>query len=107
MKIANSVLNKGKSNTPPLFNELYFSELLSSASNKTKLLKCFLRTLLAFPCRTNMKLHNFRVAPRLIKNVISNLDLSKTSDSECIPMMVLKKYRPTLSYVLAELFVDM
>ena len=48
--------------------------------------------LLAFPSRTNMKLHNIRVAPKLVKNVISNLDLSKTSDSECIPMVVLKKY---------------
>ena len=106
MKIANSVVNKGKSNTPPLFNELYFSELLSSASNKTKLLKCSLRTLLAFPCRTNTKLHNIRVAPKLVKNVISNLDLSKTSDSKCIPMVLLKKCRPKLSYILAELFVD-
>ena len=41
--IANSVLNKGKSAVPPLFN---IPEVLSSASDKAKLPKTFLRTLL-------------------------------------------------------------
>ena len=41
-RIANSVLNKGKSAIPPLFNS---QEVLSSASDKTKLLKTFLKTL--------------------------------------------------------------
>ena len=39
LQIANSVLNKGKSAKPPLFNE---PEVLSSASDKAKLLKIFL-----------------------------------------------------------------
>ena len=42
-QIANSVLSKGKSAIPPLFNKL---EVLSSASDKTKLLKTFLRILI-------------------------------------------------------------
>ena len=42
-KIANSVLNKGKSAIPPLFNG---PEAWSSASDKAKLLKTFLRTLI-------------------------------------------------------------
>ena len=43
-QIANSVLNKGKSAIPPLFNG---SAVLSSASNKAKLFaKNFLRTLI-------------------------------------------------------------
>ena len=43
-RIANSVLNKGKSAIPPLFNG---PEMLSSASDKAKdLLKTFLRTLI-------------------------------------------------------------
>ena len=42
-QIANSVLNKGKSAIPPLFNGL---EVLSSAFDKAKLLKTFLRTLI-------------------------------------------------------------
>ena len=42
-KIANSVLNKGKSAIPSLLNS---PEVLSSASDKAKLLKTFLRTLI-------------------------------------------------------------
>ena len=42
-QIVNSVLNKGKSAVPPLFNS---SEVLSAASDKAKLLKTFLRTLI-------------------------------------------------------------
>ena len=43
MSVANSVLNKGKSTIPPLFNS---PEVLSSASDKANLLKTFLRTLI-------------------------------------------------------------
>ena len=41
-QIANSVLNKDKSDIPPLFNDL---EVLSSVIDKAKLLKTFARTL--------------------------------------------------------------
>ena len=63
-RIANSVLNKGKSAIPPLFNG---PEVLSSASDKAKLfaenfsLNSNLDdsgiSLHAFPSRTNLKLH--------------------------------------------------
>ena len=33
-----------------------------------------------------------------------NLDLSKASGSDCIPVVVLKNCEPELSYILAELF---
>ena len=33
-----------------------------------------------------------------------NLDLSKASGSDCIPVVVLKNCEPDLSYILAELF---
>ena len=33
-----------------------------------------------------------------------NLDLSKASDPDCIPVVVLKNCEPELSYILAELF---
>ena len=75
------------------------------------LLKTFLRTLddsgislPVFPCRTHLKLHNISVTPKMVKKVIKNLDLSKTSGPECIPVVVLNKCEPELSYVLAELF---
>ena len=40
----------------------------------------------------------------MVKNVIMNLDLSKASGPDCIPMVVLKNCEPELSYILAELF---
>ena len=57
-----------------------------------------------FPFRTNLKLHNISVTPKMVKKVIMNLDLSKASGPDCIPVVVLKNCEPELSYILAELF---
>ena len=110
-RIANSVLNKGKSAIPPLVNGL---EVLSSASDKAKLfaenfsLNSNLDdsgvSLPVFPSRTNLKLHNISVTPKMVRKVIMNLDLSKASGPDCIPVVVLKNCEPELSYILAELF---
>ena len=72
-QIANSVLNKDKFAISLLFNRL---DVLSSASGKTKLIaKIFSRnsniddsgvSLPVFPCRTNLKLHNISVTPKLV-----------------------------------------
>ena len=96
---------------PPLFSDL---EVLSSASDKTKLFaKNFSKnsnlddsviSLPVFPSRTNLKLHNVSVTPKIVKKVIINLDLSKASGPDCIPVVVLKNCEPELSYILAELF---
>ena len=40
----------------------------------------------------------------MIKNVITNLHLSKTSGPDCIPVVVLKTCEPEFFYILAELF---
>ena len=40
----------------------------------------------------------------MVTNVIMNLDLSKASCPDCIPVVVLKNCEPELSYILAELF---
>ena len=40
----------------------------------------------------------------MVKKVIRNLDLSKASDPECIPVVVLKNCESELPYILAELF---
>ena len=40
----------------------------------------------------------------MVKKVITNLDSSKASGPDCIPVMVLKNCEPDLSYILAELF---
>ena len=110
-QIANSVLNKGKSAIPPLFTGL---EVLSSASDKAKLFaKNFSNnsnlddsgiSLPVFPSRTNLKLHNISITPKMIKKVITNLDSSKASGPDCIPVVVLKNCEPELSYILAKLF---
>ena len=73
-RIANSVLNKGKSAIPPLFNG---PEVLSSASDKAKLFaENFCKnsnlvdlgvSLPVFPSRTNLKLHNVYVTPQMVK----------------------------------------
>ena len=61
-------------------------------------------SLSVFPSRTNLKLHNISVTPKMVKKVIMNLDLSKASGPDCIPVVVLKNCEPELSYILAELF---
>ena len=40
----------------------------------------------------------------MVKMVIMNLDSSKTSGPDCIPVVVLKNCEPEFSYILAELF---
>ena len=40
----------------------------------------------------------------MVKKVILNLDSSKTSGPDCIPVVVPKNCEPELSYTLAELF---
>ena len=88
--------------------------MLSSASDKAKLFaENFSKNskhddlgifLLAFSSRTNLKLYNISVTPKLVKKVTTNLDLSKASGPDCFPVVVLKNCKPELSYILAELF---
>ena len=88
--------------------------MLSSVSDKAKLFaKNFSKNsnlddsgiyLSVFPSRTNLKLHNISVTPKMVKKVIMNLDLSKASGPDCIPVVVLKNCEPELFYILAELF---
>ena len=61
-------------------------------------------TLPIFPSRTNLKLHKISVTRKMVKKVITNLDLSKASDLDFILVVVLKDCEPELSYILAELF---
>ena len=56
------------------------------------------------PSRTNLKLHNISVTPKMVRTVVLNLDLSKASGLDCIPVVVLKNCEPELSYILAKLF---
>ena len=40
----------------------------------------------------------------MVKKVIMNLDLSKASGPDCIPVVVLKNCEPELCYILGEIF---
>ena len=40
----------------------------------------------------------------MVKKVIANLDSSKATGPDCIPVVVLKNFEPELSYILAKLF---
>ena len=80
-QIANSVLNKGKSAIPSLFNG---PEVLSFASDKAKLFaENFSKnsnlddsgiSLPVFPSRTNLKLHNISITPKMTEKVMANPD---------------------------------
>ena len=85
--------------------------MLSSASDKAKLFAENFSmnsnlddsgiSLPLFPSRTNLKRHNFSGTPKMVRKVIINLDLSKVSGPDCIPVVVLKNCEPELSYILA------
>ena len=54
-----------------------------------------------FPSRTNVKLHNISVTPKLVKSIITELNLTKASGPDSIPVVILKNCEPYLLYVLA------
>ena len=68
--------------------------MLSSASDKAKSLAENLSlnfnlddfgvSFPVFPSRTNLKLHNISVTPKMVRKVVMNLDLSKASGPDCI-----------------------
>ena len=78
---------------PPIFNGL---EVLSCSSDKAKMLaKNFFKnsnrdnsgiSLPVFHSRTNLKLHNISLFPKMVKKVMTNLDSSKTSGPDSIPV---------------------
>ena len=88
--------------------------MLPSASDKAKLFaENFSKnsnlddsgiSLPVFLSRTNLTLHNISVTPKMAKKVIMNLDFSKASVPDCIPVVLLKECEPKLSYTLVELF---
>ena len=90
LRQASSVLKHGKSAIPPLFND---PKVLSSASDKEKFFaENFSKnsnlddvgiSLTVFLSRTNLKLQNISVTPKMIKKVIRNLALSKASNPGC------------------------
>ena len=82
--------------------------MLSSTSDKVKLFaEIFSKNsnldnsgiyLPGFSSRTDLKVH-ISVTPKMVKKVIKNLDSSKATGPDCIPVVVLKNYDPELSYI--------
>ena len=56
-----------------------------------------------FLSKANLKLDNISVTPKMVKKFIVNLDLSKASGPDCIPV-VPKNCELEHSYILVELF---
>ena len=81
--------------------------MLSSSSDKANLFaKNFSKnsnivdsgiSLPVFPSRTNLKLHNISITPKMVKEVCS-------SGLDCSPLVIRKNCESELSYILAELF---
>ena len=42
------------------------------------------------PSRTNLKIHNISVTPKMVKKVVMNLHLPKASGPDCVPVVFLK-----------------
>ena len=88
--------------------------MLSSASDQANLFaKNFSKnsnleisgiSLPTFPSITNWKVHNISVTSKIIKKVITNIDSSKASGTDCISVVVLKNCEHERSHILAELF---
>ena len=84
-RIGNTVLNNGK------------------RFSKNSSLDGFGISLPVFPSRTNLKLHDNNVALKSVKEVIISVNFSEVFDPNCIPVVVLAKCEPELSYIQAEM----
>ena len=83
---------------------LILYKLFAKNFSKNSNLDDFVISLPVFPSRTNLKLHNISITPKMVKKVITKLDSSKVSGPDCIPVVVLKNCEPELSHILAEFF---
>ena len=98
--LALAYANKTKLSTKVnLLHLLYSRKNFSKNSN----LDDSVTSLPDFPSRTYLSLH-ISITPKLVKKFIMDLDSSKASCPDCIPVVVLKSCEPELSYILAELF---
>ena len=76
--------------------------LFPCRTNGTKLFaKNFSKNFKLFPSRTNLKLHSISIILKMVKKVIRNLESSKASDPDCVPVAFLKNIHTsgTLQYV--------
>ena len=111
-RICNSVLKRSKSSLPSL--SLNSDTMATSSADKAELLcREFAknsslddsnRPLPTFPQRTASTLSPLFISVKHVRRIIKNLDTSKSSGSDSIAAIVLKKCAPELSPVLAKLY---
>ena len=80
-----------------LFSTSYKAKLFAKDFSKNSNLDNLRISLSVFLSRTKLKLYNISITPKMVKKVITNLDSSKASGSDCIPVVVLKNCWSELS----------
>ena len=110
-RICNSVLNRGKSTIPLLFNG---PEVLTTSTDKANLfarnfsynstLDDSYQLLPDFPSRTEHRLTSRKITARMVSHAIYHLDTCKVTGPDRIPSIVVKMCSPELSPVLAKLY---
>ena len=110
-RITNNVLNRGKATIPTIING---PEVISSSIDKANLFASNFASnstleerghpLPEFPSRTDSLLGNITVTVKDIATRIRNLDSTKATGPDDIPVIVLKNICPEISPLLAKLF---
>ena len=110
-RITNKVLNRGKSPIPAIIND---PEVLSSSSDKAELFaKIFSvnstlddsnNPLPDFPPQTANSISSFKITVKEVSRLIRDLDSSKATGPDEIPVVVLKNISPEISPILTKLF---
>ena len=110
-KITNKVLNQGKSSIP---NLLVDNSIVTSSADKANIFASLFaknstlddlgQSPPDFPLVTSTKLENFKVTAKEVSKLIKELDSSKATGPDGIPVIVLKHLSPELSPILAKLF---
>ena len=110
-RITNNIFNRGKATIPSLING---PEVISTSSGKAKIFASNFaanstlddqgHTLPDFPTLTDSSIDSFTIKAKDIAKSIQNLDSSKATGPDGIPVVVLKKLCPEISPILAKLF---
>ena len=111
-RIVNSVLKRNKSSLPALSTgsdrmattSAEKAEILCRAFARNSCLDDGGRSLPVFPGRTYASLSTLSITVKQVRRIIKNLDSSKSSGPDGIPVIVLKKCAPELAPVLTKLF---
>ena len=110
-RIIKSIRNSKKSSIPPLFNG---PEVLSSSKDKAELFSNLFSSnstlddsdhaIPEFPSRTDKTIDFCDITPSKVSTIIRNLDPSKATGPDGIPIILFQKCSPELSPILSRLY---